>query len=235
MKNTLKIGLVLMAMIVAISSSSFAQKKEKSFKGTIVYEMKYSGNGLEAADFAKKPKEFTAKIYENTTLTDQGQGVIITNGDLKKVSIIIDLSAYGMKKYLIVQKQEEIEKEHKDTKIKYFEDSKDVLGYKTKKAEIVILTGEDDEEKDTVKIIAYYTEDFGSELVNFGDQMFHGLKGIALEFELITPKYTMKATAKTIEKGKVKETDFLIPTGCTETTMEAFQEEMKALQGGGDE
>ena len=234
MKNTLKIGLVLMAIMVAISSSSFAQKKAKPFKGTITYEMKYSGEGLDPAQIAQMPKEQTMKIYENTTLSDEDpMTTVITNGDLKKVSILVNLSSYGLKKYVIVKKQEDVEKIHKGTEIKYFEDTKEILGYKTKKAEITAPKGEDDEEKDTVKIIAYYTEDFGSELVNFGDQMFHGLKGIALEFELITPKYTMKATAKTIEKGKVKETDFLIPTGYIETTEEALQAEFKALQGGG--
>jgi len=63
--------------------------------------------------------------------------------------------------------------------------------------------------------------------------MFHGLKGVALEFEVVAPKITIKGIAKTVEKGKVKETDFLIPTDYIETTEEALQAEFKALQGGG--
>jgi GLPGLI family protein len=235
MKNTIKTALVLMALLVAISSSSFAQKKAKPFKGTITYEMKYSGEGLEPAQIAQMPKESTIKIYENLTLTEQGPATLITNGDLKKVSTVIDLSSYGMKKYLIVQKQEEIEKENKGTIIKYLDETKEILGYKVKKAEITSTPKEDEEESAGAKIIVYYTEELGSDLVNFGNQMFHGLNGVALEYEAVSPKITIKGVAKTVEKGKVKETDFLIPTGCTETTMEEFQAEMKALQGGGDE
>ncbi len=235
MKNTFKTGLILMALLIAISSSSFAQKKAKPFKGTIVYDMKYSGDALEPAQLAQMPKESTIKIYDNMTLTEQGPATMITNGDLKKVSTIIDLSSYGMKKYLITQKQEEVEKENKGTIIKYLDETKEILGYKAKKAEITSAPKEDEDDNTGSKIIVYYTEELGSDLVNFGSQMFHGLNGIALEYEAISPKITIKGVAKTIEKGKVKETDFLIPTGCTEITMEEFQEEMKTLQGGGDE
>jgi len=233
MKNTLKTGLVLIAILIAMSSSSFAQKKAKPFKGSITYEMKYSGDGLEPAQIAQMPKESTVKIFENTTLTDQGQAMIITNGDLKKVSVLINLSSYGLKKYLIVKKQEEIEKENKGTVIKYLDETKEILGYKAKKAEITAAPKEDEEESSTAKITVYYTDELGSDLVNFGNEMFHGLNGVALEYEVITPKITIKGLAKSIEKGKVKEADFLIPSDYTETTMEAFQEEMKALQGGG--
>ncbi|MEI6695468.1 MAG: hypothetical protein WCO13_05320 [Bacteroidota bacterium] len=232
MKNSLKIGLVVMAIFLAFSTSSFAQKKAKPFKGIITYDMKYSGEGLEAAQIAQMPKESVIKIYENLTLTEQGPATVITNGDLKKVSTIIDLSSYGMKKYLIAQKQEEVEKENKGTIIKYLDETKEILGYKAKKAEITSAPSED-EESGTSKIIVFYTDELGTDLVNFGNKMFHGLNGIALEYEATTPKITIKGVVKTIEKGKVKETDFLIPTGCTETTMEAFQAEIKALQGGG--
>ncbi|NVN94304.1 MAG: hypothetical protein HXX18_03365 [Bacteroidetes bacterium] len=235
MKNTLKIGLVLMAIFVAITSSSFAQKKAKTFKGTITYEMKYSGDGLEPAQIAQMPKESTIKIYENLTLTEQGPATVITNGDLKKVSVLMNLSAYGLKKYLIVKKQEEIEKDNKGTVIKYLDETKDILGYKAKKAEITSAPKEDEEEASSAKITVYYTDELGSDLVNFGNEMFHGLNGVALEYEVVTPKITIKGLAKTVEKGKVKEIDFLIPSDYVETTMEAFQEEVKALQGGGGE
>jgi GLPGLI family protein len=233
MKNSLKTVIVMMAILIAYSSSVFAQKKAKPFKGTITYGLEYSGEGLEPAQLAQMPKEEVIKVYENLTLTEQSPATIITNGDLKKVSVIIDLSSYGMKKYLIVKKEDDVEKDYKGTDIKYFEDSKEILGYKTKKAIITAPVKEDEEDGSSGKIVVYYTEELGGAEVNFGSQMFHGLKGVALEFEASTKKMTIKGLAKTVEKGKVKETDFLIPTGCTETTMEAFQEEMKALRGGG--
>jgi GLPGLI family protein len=233
MKNSIRIAFIMMAVLLAFSSSSFAQKKAKPFKGTLTYGLEYSGEGLEPAQIAQMPKEEVIKVYENLTLTEQGPATRITNGDLKKVSLIIDLSSMGAKKYLIVQKQEEIEKDNKGTDIKYFEDNKEILGYKVKKAVISAPVKEDEEEGSGAKITVYYTEELGGEEVNFGNEMFHGLKGVAMEFEVTTKKITIKGLMKSVEKGKVKETDFLIPTGCTEVTMEAFQEEMKALRGGG--
>ncbi|MCX6232534.1 MAG: hypothetical protein NTZ33_13445 [Bacteroidetes bacterium] len=233
MKNSLKTVFVLMAILVAFSSSVFAQKKAKPFRGTITYELKFSGDGIEPAQLAQMPKELVIKIYDNLTLTEQGPATVITNGDLKKVSTIYDLSSYGLKKYLIVKKQEEVEKDNKGTVIKYMDETKEILGYKVKKAVITAAVKEDEEEGSGGTITVYYTEELGGPEVNFGSDMFHGLNGVALEFEAVTKKMTFKAVAKVVEKGKVKETDFLIPTGCTETTMEAFQEEIKALRGGG--
>ena len=235
MKNLSKTLIALFLLVSIISVPTFAQKKGKTFRGKITYSMTYSGDGVEPSQLAQLPKESEVKIYDNKTLTEQGPASVITNGDLKTVNTVIDLSSYGMKKYLIVQKQEDIEKENKGTKINYSEDSKDILGYKTKKVEISAPKKEDDEEDEeegeSAKIIAYYTEDLGGEEVNFGSQFFHGVKGVVLEYEVITSKLNIKAIAKSVEKGKVKESDFLIPSDCTETTMEAFQEEMKSLRG----
>lgn len=235
MKNASKTLVIILAITIAFSSSVFAQKKGKPFKGTVTYSLSYSGDGVEPAELAKYPKESSIKVYENRTLTDQGYASFITNGDSKMVYTVIDLSAMGAKKYLISQKAEEVEKDNKGTQYKYSEEGKEILGFKTKKVEITPPVKEDeDEEAGSMKITAYYTEDMGGEEVNFGNQMFHGVKGFVLEYELITPKITVKAVAKTIEKGKVKETDFMIPSDCSEVTKEQFEEEIRALQGGGE-
>lgn len=235
MKNAFKTLVIILAITIAFSSSVFAQKKGKPFKGTVTYSLSYSGDGVEPAELAKYPKESSIKVYENRTLTDQGYASFITNGDSKMVYTVIDLSAMGAKKYLISQKAEEVEKDNKGTQYKYSEEGKEILGFKTKKVEITPPVKEDeDEEAGSMKITAYYTEDMGGEEVNFGNQMFHGVKGFVLEYELVTPKITVKAVAKTIEKGKVKETDFMIPSDCSEVTKEQFEEEIRALQGGGE-
>lgn len=235
MKNASKTLVIILAITIAFSSSVFAQKKGKPFKGTVTYSLSYSGDGVEPAELAKYPKESSIKVYENRTLTDQGYASFITNGDSKMVYTVIDLSAMGAKKYLISQKAEEVEKDNKGTQYKYSEEGKEILGFKTKKVEITPPVKEDeDEEAGSMKITAYYTEDMGGEEVNFGNQMFHGVKGFVLEYELVTPKITVKAVAKTIEKGKVKETDFMIPSDCSEVTKEQFEEEIRALQGGGE-
>jgi hypothetical protein len=235
MKNASKTLVIILAITIAFSSSVFAQKKGKPFKGTVTYSLSYSGDGVEPAELAKYPKESSIKVYENRTLTDQGYASFITNGDSKMVYTVIDLSAMGAKKYLISQKAEEVEKDNKGTQYKYSEEGKEILGFKTKKVEITPPAKEDeDEEAGSMKITAYYTEDMGGEEVNFGNQMFHGVKGFVLEYELVTPKITVKAVAKTIEKGKVKETDFMIPSDCSEVTKEQFEEEIRALQGGGE-
>lgn len=236
MKNALKTLVIILVISIAYSGSVMAQKKGKAFKGTVTYSLSYSGDGVEPAELAKYPKESNIKVYESRTLTEQGPASVITNGESKVVYTVVDLSSYGMKKYLITQKAEEIEKENKGTQFKYSEEGKEILGFKTKKVEITPPAKEDEEEDaaGSMKITAYYTEEMGGEEVNFGNQMFHGVKGFVLEYEVVTPKITIKATAKTIEKGKVKETDFMVPSDCTEVTKEAFEEEMRALQGGGE-
>jgi hypothetical protein len=233
MKNMLRTIILLVVLSITFSNSGFAQKKGKPFKGIITYSMTYSGDAVEPAQLAQLPKESILKVYENKTLTEQGPASVITNGDSKVVYTVVDLTSYGMKKYLITQKQEEIEKDNKGTKYNYSEEGKEILGYKTKKVEIIAPPKEDEEDAEagSAKITAYYTEEMGGEEVNFGNQMFHGVKGMVLEYEIVTPKMNVKGVAKIIEKGKVKETDFLVPSDGTEITMEAFQEEMKALRG----
>lgn len=235
MKNALKTLVIVLVISIAYSGSVMAQKKGKPFKGTVTYSLSYSGDGVEPAQLAKLPKESSIKIYENRTLTDQGgYGSVITNGDSKVVYNLVDLSSMGLKKYLITQKAEEIEKENKGTQFNYSEEGKEILGYKTKKVEITPPAKEDEEEDaaGSMKITAYYTEEMGGEEVNYGNQMFHGVKGFVLEYEVVTPKITIKATAKTIEKGKVKETDFMIPSDYVESTKEQVEEDYKSLMGG---
>jgi GLPGLI family protein len=236
MKKYIKL-LFLLPVIGYMAITPANAQKAKSFKGTITYDLTYSGDGIDAAKLAQMPKESVLKIYENKTLQESGPSSIITNGDLKIKYLLFDFSAYGAKKYLIKQTEEDIKKEEAEnggSEIKYIDETKEIAGYKCKKAEITAKNPDDDEEK-AAKITVWYTEELGGEAVNFGNDMFHGLKGIALEYEVITPKVTVKAVTKTVVKGKVKETEFLIPTDFQETTMEAFQEEMKALMGGGDE
>lgn len=233
MKNSIKLITLMLLVFLTISNTSNAQKSK--FKGIVTFEIKYSGKDLTPAQEAQLPKEEVVKIYENKTMQEQKQGPVtitqVTNGDEGSKTVMLDLMSVMQKKVYIKVTKAEIAQKLAESKvkpvIKYFEETKDIAGYKAKKAEYA-YKAEDSE--DSTKITIWYCEELGGEDINYGDE-FTGLKGFALEYELPSTKISKKVTVKSIVKGKVKETEFLIPTDYTQIT----QEELQSMMGGGGE
>lgn len=226
MKKVLNITALVIALLVVFSSNTFAQKK---FKGIITYAMSYSGE-IDAATAAQQPKTMTLSIYENKSRMTIPLGPVtlelITNGDSKTLITLLDLM--GDKKYYKMT-TEEIEKEiAEDPKpeIKYLEETKTIAGYTCKKAEYSTT----DEDGNTSTTIVYYTEELGGDLLNYGGQ-FNGLKGVPLEYESTREGIITKVSATEVKKGKVKDTDMLIPSDYTELTPEEKQQMIDQLKG----
>ncbi len=221
----------MLSILLAFNSNIYAQKGK--FKGIVTYEIKYSGKDLTPAQEAQLPKEQVVKIYENKTMQETKYGPVtiteITNGDEGSRSVLYDLMAVMQKKVYVKTTKTEIDQKIAESKnkpvIKYFEETKEIAGFKAKKAE---FSFKPEDAEDTTKIIIWYSEELGGENLTYGGE-FSGLKGFPLEYEMPTAKITIKATAKTVVKGKVKETEFLIPTDYTQIT----QEELQAMIGGG--
>lgn len=230
MKKLISIAIILSTFLFAFNTHVIAQKK-KDFKGVITFEISYAGN-IEAAQLAQLPKTSVTKILGNKTRVDFSQGPAsfsqIVDGDAKTTLMLLDVMG---QKFAIKQTKEQIEAEMKDQQepvIKYYDDSKEIAGYEVKKAEIISIPKES---TDTVKVICWYTEEIGSQEMNFTDK-FKGLKGFALEYNMNANEITMTYTAKEIKKGGVKDTDFLQPTDFKEITMEELQ---NMFGGGGEE
>jgi len=228
MKKLVNSTLVILVLLVAFSYHANAQKK---FKGIITYTIAYSGT-IDAATAAQQPKLMTLSIYENLQKMNLPIGPvnidIITNGDTKTQVTLLDIM--GEKKYYKMTK-EELDakiKEKPAPEIKYSDETKTISGYVCKKAEYT----EKDEDGKVTSAVIYYTEELGGEELNYGGQ-FNKLKGVPLEYAVTTPDGTISTwTATEVKKGKVKDTDFLIPSDYVELTAEEKAQMIKQMGGG---
>lgn len=236
MKINFRIILVAFSFFIALTGNVSAQKKGKSFRGIVTYELKYSGEDITPAQQAQLPKEQIVKIWDNKTLQEQKYGPVtiteITNGEEGSKTTMYDLSMVMAKKIYVKTTKSEIEEKLNEKKenlpvINYTEETKAIAGIKAQKAEVSF---KDEESGEITKVSVYFSEELGGEDLNYGDT-FHGLKGFPLEFELNMGKVKVQANAKSIVKGKVKESEFLIPTDYQQITKEELQE----LMGGGEE
>jgi len=227
MKKSISAFVLIMSISLICGINSFAQKK---FKGIVTYTIAYSGT-IDPATAAQQPKAMTLSIYENKQKMNIPLGPvnidIITDGDAKTSTTLLDIM--GEKKYYKMA-TEEIEKqiaENTAPVINYKDETKTIAGYVCKKAEYVET--KDDETSTT---IVFYTEDLGGELLNYGGQ-FNKLKGVPLEYVVTTPDGIITTFSATeVKKGKVKETDFYIPSDYVELTPEEKEQMMNQLKGG---
>ncbi|HNW89542.1 MAG TPA: hypothetical protein PKN48_07745 [Bacteroidales bacterium] len=227
MKKSISAFVIIMSISLICGMNSFAQKK---FKGIILYSVSYSGT-IDPATAAQLPKSQSMAIYENKqkTTTDAG-GIIfdvITDGDAKTRTTLID--AMGQKMYY-KESTEEINtslSENGEPVITYKDETKTIAGYTCKKAEYTVT-----KDGESYTSTVYYTEELGGEALNFGDS-FNKLKGVPLESSVKTPDgWIITTTATEVKKGKVKDTDLLIPADYIELSPEQKVEIMNQLKGG---
>lgn len=227
MKTLVKSVLVLSAILIAWSSNVYAQAKP--FKGIANYTISYSGN-IDAATLAQQPKAMSVKILENKCKMNMPLGPltldVITDGDKKETITMIDMM--GQKKYFkstTTEIDEEVNKNGAPV-IRYLDETKSIAGYTCKKAEYVT---KDDDGNETVTVV-YYTEDLGGAPLNYGGS-FTGLKGFPMEYVINQGEIVTTFTVTEVVKGKVKATDFLIPTDYVELTPEEKAEMKNAFSG----
>jgi GLPGLI family protein len=229
MKTSGKIFIAIFTLCLIVTSSAFAQKAAKPFKGVITFSMSYSGD-IDAATAAQQPKMMVVSVLGNLTKTEINAGPVvidmITNGDAKTATTLIDMM--GQKKYYKMNTAEIDAKiaEEGTPEIKYSEETKVIAGYTCKKAEYI--TKDADGNLNTTVI--YYTEELGGADANYGGQ-FTGLKGMPLEYEAKQGGVITKISATEVKKGKVKETDFLVPSDYTELTPEEKQQIIDQFSG----
>ncbi|HQP16906.1 MAG TPA: hypothetical protein PLB59_13170 [Bacteroidales bacterium] len=230
MKKNISAFVIIMSVALIFGINSFAQK---TFKGIITYTIAYSGN-IDPATAAQQPKTMILSIYENKQKMNLPLGPInidvITDGDNKTSTTLIDMM--GDKKFYKITKEELDKKiaEEPVPAIAYKDETKTIAGYVCKKAEYAVT-----KDGETNTTVVYYTEELGNENLNYGGQ-FHSLKGVPLEYVITTPDGIITTwTASEVKKGKVKETDFLIPDDYVELSAEEKEQMMKMFSGEGEE
>ncbi len=221
--------ILLLAIIMSIPSMVFAQKKGKSFSGTIEFALKYEG--MDPAQEAQMPKALSVIISENKskTVLDAGMYAMntITDGDSETMLIYLDLMGQKM---AYKQTKEELDKSKAEgTKptVKLIDETKEIAGYQCKKAEVSVIDEETLEENITV---IWYTDEIGiSPKANFANQ-FDGISGYPLETISKGNDVTQIMTATSVKKGKIKATEFLLPSDAKEMTLDEF----RTMFGGGE-
>jgi len=228
MKKLSSVSVILILILILTSSfSTGLNKKSKKFKGIITYDITYSGD-IDAATLAMQPKDMIVKILDNKSKQEVGGSYIINDGDTKTSFILLDIVG---KKYALKSTKEDVEKKLQESPapvIKYIDgETKEIAGYTCKKAEYIET---DEETGEEVVVPFFYTDEIGSEDMNYGGQ-FHGLKGWPLEYELTMADFSIKYTARTInKKAKVSAKDFLIPEDYQITTREKLLEIFSGME-----
>lgn len=222
MKKTTVTLFLIVVFCFSITTATFGGGKP--FKGTIVYELVYSGD-IDPATLAQQPKEVTVYVLGNKSKTEIQQGgayiTQIQDGDSKTQTVLLDIEMAG-KKFVIRKSAEDIEKEMSElpeSTIRYVEETKEIAGYTCSKGELVTKDDEGEEKISTF----YYTNDLGNKAWNFGTK-YQDVDGAILEYEEGAGDFSVKFIAKLIKKGKVKETDFLVPEDFEEVTPEQLRE-----------
>ena len=220
--------------IAAIVAFSFTNSIS-DFEGKIVYTISVEGAKLPPEAKAMfEGSEMTTYIKEGKSRTDMNMGFQNTStiSDAKTKSSVMLMEVMG-NKYKI--KADESTKKDSDKKsepiVKYLTDTKEIAGYKCKKAEITFTDKTGSSQVTTM----YYTEEISNHMsYDSRNSAFKDIKGMPLEFEVNAQNgMTMKMSAKSVSKESVPMSKFDIPSDYKETTMEDMQKDMmKAMQGG---
>lgn len=213
-------------MALAIALPTLAQKK---FEGTVKFDLSYEDLPAEmAAMEAMLPDEMVTIIKGEKSRLEQSMGMgmsSVTITDMKKGSGVLLMDMMG-KKIAMEMTKEELEKmdkkkaSQKKPEFKYVDGSKEIAGYKCKKA-IVSVEGAGEME-------LYYTED----LPAGASKQYEGLKGFPLEYTIAQGPMKIKVTANSVKEEKVNAKLFEIPEGYDKMTFEEFQKEMGGMMGG---
>jgi GLPGLI family protein len=212
-------------LALLLISNTFAQK---SFEGVVTYSISFEDSGLppEAIEMFKGA-ESVMYIKGDKRRVDMNTAVQSTSSvsDAKEKTILMTMDVMGQK-YLIRMNESDMKKEKEATpvpSIKYLNETKEIAGYKCKKAEVTFKSK--DGKEDT--FVVYYTDEIPTNDVK---STFEGLKGFPLEYKIAQGGIKMTFTTKSVVKESVPDSKFELPKeGYEETTIEDLQ---KSIMGG---
>ena len=204
-----------------------AVAQEKLKEGKITFEITIN-NAEEMSDqmLAMMPSEMVVYFKEGRSRGEMemmgGKVITITDGKTGETFSCMDIMG---KKQAVKITKEDAEKEREksgDYEVKITDETKDIAGYKCKKA---IITFEKDEKESTAEV--WYTNEL--EASNSEKYAWKGIDGYMMEFSVDQRAMGMKFTCTEVKKQPVNDDMFKIPDGYTVMT----QEEMMKQYGGG--
>ncbi|MBK6962960.1 MAG: hypothetical protein IPH20_03240 [Bacteroidales bacterium] len=225
MKKSLTYTMVLLIFTFAANLTGYSQKAGSPFKGVINYKITYPEAKMEASQMAQMPQSAKVTLNGNKTRIDMNMPsmsqVVLLDADLLTTIFLVDMMG---QKVALKPNKKNGPAAGKEPVIVITPETKEIAGFVCKKAEINF----GDEKSKGSPIIVYYTEAIGNNKI-FYDNEYRTLPGIPMEFYYKMQGMSMLLTATTVEKGKVSNRDFEVPSDYKEMT----PEELRQMFGGG--
>ena len=201
--------LFLFALTSIISVATIAQKP---FVGTINYKFDYQGE-IDPMQKAQMPSSFLLAFNESKCRTEVKSDIFmmayIVDYKTKDVLFLLEYEMMGVKNAaktsIEKMKAEFVKAEYKNPEIKYIDETKTILGYKCKKAEIL----EDGE----VGAEMYYTEEINvpKDILLYSALQLPYFDFVILELTTFDDDVVMKCVATSIDTKKPKANLFVMP------------------------
>lgn len=216
---------IFMALIAALFLLNFQQvnAQDKIKEGKITFEITIN-NEEEMNDqvLAMMPKEMVVYFKKDMSRgeMDMMGGKVITITDGKEGESISCMDLMG-KKQAIKTTKEDVEKEKAkfgEYEVKLSDDTKDIAGYKCKKATVVF---KDPEKSGPIEV--WYTDQL--EASNSAKYQWKGIDGYMMEFSVDQKGMGMKFTCTEVKKQEVKDDMFKVPEGYTVMTQEEMMKQ----------
>ncbi len=225
MKKNHLYTILILVFAFATGLNGYTQKAGSPFKGVINYDITYPDTKMEASQMAMLPKTMKVSLNGNKARIDINMPsmsqIVLIDADQKTTTVLIDMM--GSKIAMKPNKKNESAKS-KEPVIVNTSETKEIAGFVCKKAEINF----GDEKSIGSPIIVYYTDAIGDNKI-FYDNEYRTLPGIPMEFQYKMQGMNMLLTARSVEKGKVSNRDFEVPSDYKEMT----PEELRQMFGGG--
>ena len=227
MKTIVKILCVVMALLVSFAVS--AQKKEKTFAGSIKYAITYED--LDPQYKGQVPTEMITYVKDSKVRMDQVSPMYTMSAiTLEDGSAIVLFDVMGQK-LAMQQSKEDIEKAKAEAKesgdlkesepeVKATDEVKTLAGYKCTKYEVTT-------DGETMEV--FVTEDIPMPAIYHENSQVKGIKGVPMQYSMNTQGMNMTMTAKEVKKGGVNNSMFMITDDYQKVTAEEFS---KMLGGG---
>lgn len=210
--------IVLLPFLV-LSLVTFGQN---SFEGEIDFSIKYTNLPQEMAGMESMlPVEMNMHIKGDKSRTEQkspitGSQIIIADMENNYMVTLMDILGNKIAMTSPMDDMETMKAESQKIDIEYLSETKDIAGYKCKKALI-----KSPDLPDAIEV--YYTDEFTG-----GTDQFGSLKGFALEYSVTAEGIQMIFVATRVEEGSVDDSLFIAPAEYKNVT----QEELQNMYGG---
>ncbi|MCC6383793.1 MAG: DUF4412 domain-containing protein [Bacteroidia bacterium] len=213
----------LLAVLFLLSAATNAQQAFN--EGKIIFEISYPNADIPDQQLAMMPTEMTMYLKRDKSRVEMSMGmgmstVVINDNKAKVATTLMDVMG---NKIATKVTEEDVKKENEkqpDVKVSITDETKDIAGYKCKKA--VVTDGEGG------SYDLYYCEDITVEGGNWSQKGYENIKGLPLQYSINQGGMNMQMTAKKVSSEKVDDGLFRIPTDYKEMS----KEELKKMFGG---